>query len=57
MAPRRGPKCICGQNVINVILPVSGLGTARVNHKAEFCMVGLNQKIHMYHPTEALNIP
>ena len=29
------------QNVVNVILPASGLGSARVNHNAELCIVGL----------------
>ena len=36
---------ICCQNVVSVNLPVSRLGSARVNHNAEFYIVGLNQKI------------
>ena len=36
---------IHGQNIINVIMTVPGLGRARVNYNAECCMYGLNQKI------------
>ena len=36
---------ICCQNAANVILPVSGLGSAGINHNAEFNIFGLIQKI------------
>ena len=55
MAPRRGmtrhlwPK-------YNERDSVSGLGSARVNHNAEFCIFGLHQKILPYHPSKTLNI-
>ena len=42
-------------NVVNVILPASGLGSARVNHNDKFCIFGLNKKISQYLPTKALN--
>ena len=45
----------CAWNVVNVLLPVSGFGSARANHNAEFCIFGLNQKTS-YHPTKVLNI-
>ena len=34
---------ILGQHVVNMILSVSGLGSARINHSAEFCIFGLNK--------------
>ena len=43
-----------GKNVANVLLPVSGSGYSRVNHNSEFCISGLNQKIHLCHHTWAL---
>ena len=49
-------QCIYNQNVVYVTLQVSGLGSARVNHNAEFCTFGLNQKIPPYHPTWVLHI-
>ena len=43
-------------NVDNVILLVSGIGNARVNHSGKFCIFGLKQKVSPYHSTPALNI-
>ena len=43
-------------NVVNVILPVSGLGSAKVYCKAKFCIFGLNQTIPPHHPRQDLNI-
>ena len=37
-----GQRGIDGQNGVTVILPISGLGSARV-HNAENCIFGLNQ--------------
>ena len=53
VAPRSAEeqRGIYGQNVVIVILSVSGLGSARVNHNAELCIIGLNQKISPYHTT------
>ena len=41
---------------VNMILPVSGLGGARVNQNAVFCIVGLNLKIPLYPHTKYLTI-
>ena len=49
MAPHRGTRGNYGQSVVNVMLPVSGLGNARVNHNAELRIFVLNQKISPYH--------
>ena len=43
-------------SVVNVILPLSGLGIASVNLNAELCIFGLNQKILPYHHKKAQNI-
>ena len=51
MAPHRKQRGIYGQNVVNIILPVSGDDSARVNHNVEFCIFGLNQNIPPYIPT------
>ena len=48
--------CIDGQTVVYVIMTVPGLGSAIVNHNAEFRIHGLNKKIPPHHPTKALSI-
>ena len=52
------------QNLYNAILPVSGLGSARVHHNTRFCIFRLNQKIsritlqkHLIFPTTHQIIP
>ena len=47
---------VYGQNVVNMILTVSGLGGARVNNNAIFCIFKLNKKSPPYPPTKSLNI-
>ena len=47
---------IHGQNVVNVTLPVSSFGGAKVNENAIFCIFGLNQKISPYPHEKSLNI-
>ena len=39
-----GWKWVYGQNVVMMILLVSGLGVARVNHNAVSCILVLHQK-------------
>ena len=46
-------------NVVNVILPVSELGNARIYHNAEFWILPIwikKQKIHPCQPTQAIDI-
>ena len=48
-------KYVDGQNEVMMILPVSGLGVARVNHNAIFCIFALYQKIPLHTFTKAFN--
>ena len=48
-------KYVDGQNVVNMILPVSGLGVARVNQNAVFCIFVLYQKIPLHTLTKAFH--
>ena len=43
-----GWKYVYGQNVVMMILLVSGLGVARVNHNAVFCIFVLHKKSTVY---------
>ena len=46
---QRSKRAFYDQHVVNVILAVYGLGNARFNHNAEFCIFRLSQKISPYH--------
>ena len=50
---------IYGQNVANVIQPVSGLGNARINlnRTTEFCTSGSNQQVLRYNLLKHLIFP
>ena len=43
MAPSRVASRRLWTNSVNMVLPVSGLDDAKVNHSAVFCMFGLNR--------------
>ena len=54
MAPRR----VATRHLVNRLLSISGFGSARVNHNAEFCILRFNQEAEapLYRHTKHLTI-
>ena len=46
---------VYGQNAVNMMLVVTGIGGARANYFAIFCIHGLDQKNSLYPHTKAFN--